>query len=106
MLNATHPGRTALYSHSKTGVRNAAIAPQVEIPLKCLWWQLVKRYLFLKEVERRRALTTADHFAITFRCQHVHPQSEFCSLGIALHVKRLHRGRVMVNHHRLFKLEI
>jgi hypothetical protein len=36
VIDAAHPGGTTFYAHPKTGVRNAAVAAQVEIPLERL----------------------------------------------------------------------
>lgn len=71
VLDAAHPRRAPLDSHAKTSVRYAAVAPQVEVPLEGLFWKLVQSDLLFQKLERRRALTTADNFAITFGRQHI-----------------------------------
>jgi hypothetical protein len=41
VLNAAHPGRATLDTHTKTSVRDAAVTPQVEVPLKGFFGKVV-----------------------------------------------------------------
>src|SRR6185369_3414100 len=104
VLDAAHPRRATLDSHSKTTVRNAAVTSQVEIPLKRFLRKLVQRDLLFEKLERRRTLTTTNHFAITLGREDINTQRQLRSLGIARHVKRFHRCRIMMDHHRSIKL--
>src|ERR1051325_11090467 len=71
VLDAAHPRRTAFDAHAKSAMRNAAVAAQIEIPLERLLRQLMQRDLLFEKLERRRTLTTANHFAVTLRREHV-----------------------------------
>src|ERR1051325_2094209 len=91
VLDPAHPRRAALDTHAECAVRNAAVPAQVEIPLKRVLRKLMQRDLLFEKLERGRALTAANHFAITFRREHVDSQRQLRSFGIARHVKRLYR---------------
>jgi len=38
MLDAAHPRGASFNTHAESGVRDAAITAQVQIPLKCFLW--------------------------------------------------------------------
>ena len=59
MLDAAHPRGAALDSHPKTSVRDAAVAAQVEVPLKSFFGKLVQCNLLLQKLERRSAFAAA-----------------------------------------------
>src|SRR5437016_8972257 len=87
MFNAAHPRGAALDAHAKACVRHAAVTAQVEIPFKRFLWQTVRGNLLLEKLDRGCALAAANHFAITFRRQHINTQRQFVAFSIALHVK-------------------
>ena len=85
-------------------VRHAAVTTQVQIPLEGFFRQTVRGDLFLEKLDRSRALAAADHFAITFRRQHIDAQRDLVAFRIALHVESFHRRRIVMDHHRLVEL--
>src|ERR1044072_7991915 len=60
--------------------------------------------LAFEKFDRRRSLTAADYFAVTFGREHINAERDFISLRVALHVEGLYRGRVMMDHHRFAEL--
>ena len=74
----------------KAGVRNAAVAAQVEIPLKRFLGQVVLPDAPQENVVARLALAAADDFAVAFGRDHVEAERELGARGIPGHVKGLH----------------
>src|SRR5215213_1243041 len=104
MLDAAHPGGASLDPHSKTTMRDAAVATQIEVPLKRLLRKFMQRDLLLQKLQRRRAFSASDYLAIPFRREHVDSKRKFRTLRISRHVKCFHRRRIVMDHYRLFKL--
>ena len=81
-------------------MRDAAVAAQVEIPLKRLLGQLVFVQALNQQIVIVNALAAADNFAIAFGRKHVESERKIGTLGVGLHVKRLDGGGIAMNHHR------
>src|SRR5205809_5653848 len=75
VFGAANPGDGALEAHSEAGVRHAAVAAQVEIPLESVFRQVVFMEALQEQVVIVDALAAADDFAITFGSNHVKSES-------------------------------
>ena len=84
----------------KPGMRDAAVAAQVEIPLEWLLGQLVFVEALNQQVVIVNALAATDNFAIAFGRKHVESERKIGTLGVGLHVERLDGGGIAVNHDR------
>ena len=71
MVEAADPGHDALDAHAEAGVRHAAEAAQVEIPLERFARQLVLLDALQQQVVVLEALAAADDFAVAFGRQDV-----------------------------------
>src|SRR5260370_30679656 len=87
VFGAANPCDGALKAHSEAGMRNAAVAAQVEIPLEGLRGQVVFVEALDQQIVIMDALASADNFAVTFLRDHVKGAGEFRALGVRLHVK-------------------
>src|SRR5256714_1317732 len=83
----------------RTRMRNAAIAPKMEIPFEGSLRQAVRSQLLFEKLNRSRAFAAANHFAVAFRRQHVNPERILFPFRIALHIESLNYGGVMMDHH-------
>ena len=104
MLSSANPGDGALQAQAEAGVRHAAVAAQVEIPLERFLGQIVFAQALDEQFVTGDALAAADDFAVAFGSEHVEAQRQLGPLGVGLHVERFHRGGVAVNHHGLVEL--
>src|SRR6267378_6486695 len=95
VLRPANPGDRAFQAHSEAGMRHAAVAPQVEVPLERLFRQVVFAQALQQQIVIVDALAPADNFAIAFGRNHVEGQRQLRPLGVGLHVESLHRRRVM-----------
>src|SRR6266851_4595219 len=100
VLGAANPGDGALEAHSEAGVGNAAVAAQVEIPLKSFFGEVVLAEALQEQIVIMDALAAADDFAVTFRGDHVEGEGEFRALGVRLHVKGFDRRWIAMDQHR------
>src|ERR1035438_4419439 len=64
MVEAADPRDRALNAHAEAAVGNAAVAAQVQIPLKGFPGQLVLVNAAAEQLIARHALRTADDFAV------------------------------------------
>src|SRR6266404_6582543 len=100
VFGATNPRDRTLEAHSEAGMRHAAVAAQVEIPLEGLFGQVVFAQALQEQIVIVDALAAADDFAVTFGSDHVEGEGELGALCVRLHVKGFDRGRVVVDQHR------
>src|SRR5205809_7936587 len=71
VFGAANPGDGAFEAQSKTRVRNAAVAPQVEVPLESFFGQVVLVETFEQQVVIVDALAATDDFAVALGSNHV-----------------------------------
>src|SRR5258708_25627701 len=69
----------------------------MDVRLKGFLGQVVFAQSLEKQIVIVNALAAADDFAVAFRGDHVESEGELGTLGVRLHVKSLHRRRVMMN---------
>ncbi len=98
VLQAADPGYGSLDTHTKAGVRDAAVLAEIKIPLECFFGEVVFLDAPHEEIVRGRALRSADDFALAFGGEDIDAQSEFVPLWVRFHVKRFHAGRVAMDH--------
>ena len=101
MFQPAEPRQRALDAQAEPAVRNAAVTPQVQIPLERL-----HRQAFLVDARQQRfivvlALRAADDLAEAFRSQHVEVLDHALVVRIELHVERFAAFRIAVAQHRL-----
>src|SRR5947199_706018 len=99
VFGAANPGDGTFEAQSETGVRNAAVAPQVEIPLECVFGQAVFAKAPDQHVVVVDTLAAADDFAVTLGSNHVKREGEFGALGIRLHIKGFNRSGIVMDEH-------
>src|ERR1700690_4470266 len=80
VLRSANPGDGAFQAQAEACMRNAAVPPQVEIPLELLLGQVVFADARENAFVARFALAAADDFAVTVRCNHVEAQSKLRAL--------------------------
>src|SRR6266404_5460897 len=97
VFGATNPRDRTLEAHSEAGMRHAAVAAQVEIPLEGLFGQVVFAQAFQKQIVIVNALAAADDFAVAFRRDHIESEGELGALGVRLHVKGFDRCGVVMD---------
>src|ERR1700682_9525 len=100
VFGAANPCDRALEAHSEAGMRHAAVAAQIEIPLERFFRQFVFAQSLQEQVVIVDALAAPDDFAVAFRRDHVKGEGELGTLGVRLHVKGFDRSRVVVDQHR------
>src|SRR5919112_1370181 len=98
VLYAAHPRDAALDSHAEAGVRDAPVAPQIQVPLERVARQLVLFELRFEEFERGGALAAAYDLAVALGREHVDAERQLVALGVALHVEGFDGRGVAVNH--------
>src|SRR6185436_19599256 len=91
-----YPRDGAFDAKAETCMRYGAVPTEVEIPFECGLRKVVLADPPDKKVKVVFALAPADNFAVPFRGENVHGQSEIGVLRIALHVKRLDLRRIAV----------
>src|SRR6185437_3357472 len=64
VVEAADPGHRALDAHAESGVRNRSVAPQIEIPLEGVDWQIVLLDALFQKLVGGDALRSADDFAV------------------------------------------
>ena len=64
VLYPAHPGGAAFDAHAETGVGDAAVAAEVEVPFERFAGQAVGFDLFFEIFERGRTLAAADDLAV------------------------------------------
>src|SRR3984957_1418535 len=101
VLSPANPSDRALEAKAEAGMRHAAVAAQVQIPLKGFLGQIVLAEALDEGFITREALAAADNLAVAFRGDHVETQRKLGPLGVGGHVKRFHRCRVAVDYHGL-----
>src|SRR5260370_1513199 len=99
VLCSANPGHHALKAHAKAGVRHAAIAAQVQIPLEGLLGQLLLSQSLDQKIVTRDTLSAADDFAVTLRSQHVKSKRQIRPRAIGLHIEGFDRSGITMNHH-------
>src|ERR1700761_2079003 len=75
VVQAADPGDDAFDAHAEAGVRHAAVAAQVEIPVEGFQWQVVGFNAALEQVVAGDTLRAADDFAVTFGGENVKAES-------------------------------
>src|SRR5262245_36858245 len=96
VLEPTDPADDALDAHAEAAVRDAAVAPEIEVPLEGFLRQLVLVDPLQQQLVVVEALAAADDLPVAFGCEHVDAERDLGAIRIGLHVERLHRGRVAV----------
>ena len=76
MLQTAHPGDEALDSHTESGVRNAAEAAQIQIPVERFARQMVLVETLQQQFQIVDALAAADDFAVAFRRDEIDAQRD------------------------------
>ncbi len=104
VLGSANPGDGAFQTQAEAGVRHAAVAAQVEIPLEGFLGQIVFAQPLDQQVVARNALAAADDFAVALRRQHVEAQRQLGPHRVGLHVERFDRGGIAMNHDRAVEL--
>src|SRR5262249_57474121 len=75
MLQPADPTHYTFNAHAEAAVGNAAVPPQIEIPLECFFRQTVLMNALEQQVVRRHALRAADDLAVTFAPYPADPQT-------------------------------
>src|SRR6266478_9366711 len=88
VFGAANPGDGALEAQAETGMRHAAVAPQIEIPLEGFFGQIVFAEALYQQVVIVDALAAPDDLTVAFGRDHVKSQGELGTLAVRLHVKR------------------
>src|SRR5690242_578225 len=99
VFGTANPGDSALEPQSETGMRNATVAPQVEIPLESLFGQVVLVEALEEQVVNVDALAASNDFTIALGSNHVKGESKLGALGVRLHVKGFNRSRIVMDQH-------
>src|SRR5262249_41087779 len=81
-----------------------AILAQVQVPCERFFGKLMLMDALQQQFAVRNTLAAADDFAVAFRRQYVHSQSQLWTLWIWSHVERLDGRRIAMHHHRLREL--
>src|SRR5229473_2011838 len=97
VFGAANPGDGTLKAHPEAGVRNAAEAAQIEVPLEGFFGQVVLVQALQEQIVIVNALAAADDFAVAFRSDHVESEGEFWALGVRLHVESFDRRGVVMD---------
>src|SRR5712692_5920111 len=71
VFGAANPGDGTLKAHPEAGVRNAAEAAQIEVPLEGFFGQVVLVQALQEQIVIVNALAAADDFAVALRSDHV-----------------------------------
>src|SRR3989344_5781476 len=100
MLQSADPGDGALNANAEAGVRNAAVTPEIEIPLKGLARKPVLFDSLLEESEFVNSLRTPNDLAIPFGRQTIVIQCQVRPLGVGLHIEGLDLRRIMMDKNR------
>src|SRR2546423_8685744 len=66
VLCAANPGDGAFKAQTKTGMRHAAVAAQIQVPLKGIFREVVFAQALDQQIIIVNALTAADDFAVAF----------------------------------------
>src|SRR5713226_661454 len=98
--SSANPGDGAFNPQTESGMRHAAVAPQVQIPLERFLGQIVLADALDQQIVAGNALATTDNLAVAFRREHVETQRQLGALRVRLHVERLDGCRVVMHHHR------
>ena len=104
MVETADPRDDTLDTHSESAVGNAAVPPQVEIPIERLSGQLVRRDALEQRVVVIKPLSPSDDLTVAFRSKHIDRQRKIRSFGIRFHVKGLYGGRKAVHHNRMSEM--
>src|SRR5208282_3632307 len=97
VLRSANPCHRALEAQSKARVRNAAVAPQVQIPLKGFFRQLLFANAPNQRFVVRLALASPDNLAVAFRRNHVKTERKLGPLRVHGHVEGFHRGGITMD---------
>ena len=100
MVEAADPRDGALDAHAEAGVRDGAVAAQVEVPLEGVERQVVLFDALLQQVVGVDALRAADDLAVAFGREHVDAERLGGVERVGLHVEGLDGGGVAVDHDR------
>src|SRR5688572_9234782 len=104
MRQLADPGDGAFEADAEAGVRDGAVAADVQVPLEGFLRQAVVLDALFQEREVVDALTAADDLAVAFGGEHVVVQDARRVLGVGLHVEGLDLDRVVVDEDRLVVL--
>src|SRR5580658_1501618 len=104
VLRSANPRHRAFKAQSKARVRNAAVAPQVQIPLERFFGQLFFANAPNQRLVVRLALASADDLAVSLRRNHVETERKLGPLGIRGHVERFHRSGITMDDRRLVEV--
>src|SRR5213592_299755 len=96
VFGTANPGDSALEAQSEAGMRNAAVAPQVKIPLESLFGQFVLVEALEEQVVIVDALAATDDFTVALGGDHVEGEGKLGALGVRLHVKGFNRSGIMI----------
>src|SRR5215471_9570320 len=86
MLGPADPGHRALQAKAKPRVGDAAVAAQVQIPLKGFFGQVVLFQSLNKQVVVVDTLAPTDNLAIALRSEHIERKRQIRALPVRLHV--------------------
>ena len=100
MLSSANPRDRAFQAQSEAGVRNAAVTPEVQIPVERLFREVTFAQPFHEQIVVGNAFAAADDFAVAFGREHVKSESQFGPQSVRLHVKRLEGRRIAMHHYR------
>ena len=92
MVQPGDPRERALDADPEAGVRHAAVAAQVLVPLEGLLRQALLLDAARQQLERGHALAAADDLAVALRGQAVAGEAEPGVRGVGLHVEGLDRA--------------
>ena len=100
MFDAAHPGDGSFDAHAEAGVRDAAVAAEVEVPFEGFLRQVVLDDLLFEKFYRGRAFTAADDLAVAFGSEQIGSEGEFGPSGVAFEVECFDDGGEVMNEDR------
>src|SRR5689334_18008659 len=100
MFEAADPGYDALDAHAETGMRHAAEASQIQVPLERFFRKLVLFDAPDELVIVLETLTTADDFAVSLGRENVARHRDLRPLRMGLEVERLDGARIARHRNR------
>ena len=103
MRYSTDPCDGAFQAETEARVGHAAVATQVQIPLKRLFRQIGFADAPDKRLVARLALAAADDFAAAFGSDHVEAERQVGPHRIGGHVKGFHGRWIAMDDDRLFE---
>ena len=104
MFDAGHPGGAAFYAHAETGVRDAAVAAEVEVPFEGRLVESVILELLDQVIKVCGALAAADDLTVAFGDKQIYAKRTFRAVFIDLEIETLDRGREMMDKNRFTEL--